>query len=132
MRKILLVVMCAFLVLLAGCAKNLEKKLISQEITIVTTQSPSKCKTTSSLQVIEQILNILRSVEKSPVDTLNESDEFVLLLELKVDNEVFYYTISTSTFTDSDGAQYSICGVPIIDNIMEIYNELDVQESNYN
>lgn len=130
MKKIFSVIICIVLLFcLCSCTAVDNNKELKQEMTIVKMPSPPKCKTTDSVNAINEILSLFKDIEKSPLD--EDVKGWSVMIKLDVDGKSFNFTISETLFTDSDGTQYSVDGTDAICKILEIYEKLDSPEKDY-
>ena len=100
-------------------------------MTIVKLPSPPKCKTTDDVSVINEVVDVLSKIEKSPIDSENINGGWTIMIKLNIDGQSFNYTIG-GVFTDSDGRQYIVSNhKEIEDKLTKIYNDLEVPEVDY-
>ncbi len=93
--------------------------------------SPPKCKTTDDISVVNEVIDILSKIEKTPTDKDVINGGWSTMVKLNVDGNEFNYTVG-SVFTDSDGKQYYVDNYQEIDDkLTKIYNELDAPEVDY-
>lgn len=134
--SILLTIICLMLVACGDSNTSSKgevnnKTEFTQEVTIVKMPSPPKCKTTTDSSVVNEILNLLNKMEKSPTNTDVANGGWTTMIKINIDGQEFNYTIG-SVFTDSDGRQYNVKNHrEIEDKVTKIYNELDVPEVDY-
>ncbi len=136
MKKILCIILSlTFIFLLCGCgAKDTESKFFSQKVTIVKMPSPTKCKTSNSIAVVDEVIDVLGLIEKSPInETVGKSNinGWEIMIKLKIDGQELNYTIG-GVFTDADGSQYYTENLDEIkEKINEIYDKIDAPEVDY-
>ncbi len=133
MKKILCIILSlAFMFLLCGCGRqDAERKGFSQEVTIVKMPSPPKCKTSDKIAVVDEIINVLGLIEKSPLGSENVNGGWEIMIKLKIDGQELNYTVG-NVFTDSDGKQYNVTNYEEIkDKINKIYDKIDAPEAEY-
>ena len=127
MKKIVAMVLSTvILILLCACtSNNTESKMFSQEITIIKNEKPSMSKTTMSNAIVNEVIDILGLIDKSPVQEGDAIDDWNIMVKLKIDDQELSYTIG-EVFTDSDGRQYNISNCEEIEcKLTEIYNKID-------
>ena len=141
MKKLLsIIIALAFCLSLVGCsagdtasnsdANNQETKF-TQEVTIVKMPSPPKCKTSSSSSVVNEVLMVLREIEKAP-QTCGNTNGWQYMIKINIDGQELNYSITSDAFTDSDGQQYSITNYNYInEKISSIYEKIDTPEKDY-
>ncbi len=137
MKRFLLIILTLVFVLLCGCSASTDnnssdtKTVFKQEVTIVKMPSPPKCKTTNDSSVVNEVLELLSKIEKTPTNKDVINGGWSTMLKINIDGNEFNYTIG-SVFTDSDGKQYNVINYKEIeDKLTKIYNELDVPEVDY-
>ena len=133
MKKVFCVILSLlFIFVCCACGnQNTESQNFNQEMTIVKLPSPPKCKTTDDVSVINEVVDVLSKIEKSPIDSENINGGWSIMIKLNIDGQSFNYTIG-SVFTDSDGRQYSVSNhKEIEDKLTKIYNDLDAPEVDY-
>lgn len=107
------------------------KSGFTQEVTIITMPSPPKCKTSNSSSVVNEVLMLLREIEKAP-STCGNTNGWQYMINVKVDGEELIYSIASDTFTDSDGKQYVITNFNYIsEKLSSIYEKIDTPEVDY-
>lgn len=112
-----------------GDTKN--KSEFMQEVTIIKMPSPPKCKTSNSSSVVNEVLMLLREIEKAP-STCGNTNGWQYMINIKIDGQELSYSIASDTFTDSDGQQYSITNYNYInEKISSIYEKIDTPEKDY-
>ena len=134
MKKLVCMILSMLLiVLLCACDnQNTESKVFNQEVTIVKMPSPPKCKTSSSVSVVNEVLATLAQIDKSPINKINGyTNGWEIMIKLNIDGQEFNYTIG-GVFTDSDGTQYNTENLAEIrEKINSIYDKIDTPEANY-
>lgn len=137
MKKFISIILTFVFVLLCGCSSDTNnnssdaKTVFKQEVTIVKLPSPPKCKTTDDVSVINEVVDVLSKIEKSPIDSENINGGWTIMIKLNIDGQSFNYTIG-GVFTDSDGRQYIVSNhKEIEDKLTKIYNDLEVPEVDY-
>lgn len=137
MKKVLCLIMCVtMLLMIFGCKgevtnnnSNLDKQF-SQTMTLVTMPSPPKCKTTTDMTVINEVLNVLGEIEKGKMLT-DVNGGWHYMIKLNVDGTELIYSVG-GVFTDADGRQYEVLNSEKIkEKLNKIYVQLDVQEIDY-
>ncbi|MBR6502377.1 MAG: hypothetical protein IKT42_02950 [Clostridia bacterium] len=114
----------------SGAANN-QANRFTQEVTIVKMPSPPKCKTTSSSSVVNEVLEVLREIEKAP-NTCGNTNGWQYMIKINIDGKDLSYSIASDTFTDSDGQQYTITNYNYIsEKILSIYDKIDIPEMDY-
>ena len=128
MKKILSVILLVTIIfLLCGCNDGKER-VFKQEVTIVKMPSPPKCKTSDDIAVVDEVINVLGLIDKSPI---NDDVGWSIMIKLNVDGQELNYTIG-NVFADADGKQYKVNNyAEIEEKLTKIYDELDVPEVNY-
>ncbi len=131
MKKIFSIILCFVLIFfLSACTAVRVEKDLKQEMTIVKMPSPPKCKTTDSVNIINEVLSLFKDIEKTPLeDEVNGG--WNVMIKLNIDGQSFNYTVGEKIFTDSDGTQYLVDGSDAITRILEIYEQLDTPEKEY-
>ncbi len=133
MKKVFCVILSLlFIFVCCACGnQNTESRNFNQEMTIVKLPSPPKCKTTDDVSVINEVVDVLSKIEKSPIDSENINGGWTIMIKLNIDGQSFNYTIG-GVFTDSDGRQYIVSNhKEIEDKLTKIYNDLEVPEVDY-
>jgi len=121
-----------FMLLFCGCdSRNTVSSEFGQEVTIAKLPSPPKCKTTDSVSVANEIIDVLAQIEKKPLDSEKINGGWQFMIKLKIDGQSFNYTIG-NIFTDSDKKQYIVenCN-EITEKITKIYDKIDAPEVDY-
>ncbi len=134
MKKMLCIILSTiFMFMLCGCDnKSNETINFSQEVTIVKLPSPPKCKTSNSIAVVDEVIEVLGLIEKSPTSNDVNAGGWSTMIRLKIDGQELVYTLGGNLFTDADGRQYKATNcAEIEEKITKIYNELDVLEVDY-
>lgn len=103
-----------------------------QEVTIVKMPSPPKCKTSNKIAVVDEILETLALIEKTPYTRINgETNGWEMMIKLSIDGQEITYTIG-EVFTDADGSQYYVENLEEIkEKINNIYDKIDAVEVDY-
>ena len=131
MKKILSVILLVTIIfLLCGCNDGKER-VFKQEVTIVKMPSPPKCKTSDDIAVVDEVINVLGLIDKSPINDDVVNGGWSIMIKLNVDGQELNYTIG-NVFADADGKQYKVNNyAEIEEKLTKIYDELDVPEANY-
>lgn len=131
MKKILSVILLVTIIfLLCGCNDGKER-VFKQEVTIVKMPSPPKCKTSNDIAVVDEVINVLGLIDKSPINDDVVNGGWSIMIKLNVDGQELNYTIG-NVFTDANGKQYKVNNyAEIEEKLTKIYDELDVPEVNY-
>ena len=131
MKKILSVILLVTIIfLLCGCNDGKER-VFKQEVTIVKMPSPPKCKTSDDIAVVDEVINVLGLIDKSPINDDVVNGGWSIMIKLNVDGQELNYTIG-NVFADADGKQYKVNNyAEIEEKLTKIYDELDVPEVNY-
>lgn len=118
--------------MLCGCeTQNNESANLSQKVTIVKMPSPPKCKTTDNISIVNDVINTLGMIDKSPIESDNVNGGWNIMVKLEIDGKSFNYTIG-GVFTDSDGKQYYVNNLKYIEEkLNDIYEEIDAPEVDY-
>ena len=112
-------------------SSNNDVTTFTQEVTIVKMPSPPKCKTSNSSSVVNEVLMVLREIEKTP-STCGNTNGWQFVIKIDIDGQELTYSIASDIFTDSDGQQYVITNYDFIsEKISAIYDKIDTLEIDY-
>ncbi len=134
MKKLLCIILSfVFILVLCSCSnQDTESRVFSQEVTIVKLPSPPKCKTSDKIAVVDEVIEVLGLIEKSPTSNDVNAGGWSTMIRLKIDGQELVYTLGGNLFTDADGRQYKATNcAEIEEKITKIYNELDALEVDY-
>lgn len=133
MKKSLCILLSFVLItMLCGCeTQNNESANLSQKVTIVKMPSPPKCKTTDNISIVNDVINTLGMIDKSPIESDNVNGGWNIMVKLEIDGKSFNYTIG-GVFTDSDGKQYYVNNLDYIEEkLNDIYEKINAPEVDY-
>lgn len=134
MKKVLCVVLSlALIILLCSCdTLNTESNIFSQEVTIIKMPSPPQCKNSNKITVVDEVIEVLGLIEKSPYTMMDEkTNGWEIMVKINVDGKELVYTIG-DVFTDADGSQYYVENLDEIkEKLNTIYDKIDIPEVEY-
>ena len=94
--------------------------------------APPMSKTTDSISVVNDVIDVLGLIEKSPIQSNDKiNGGYEIIVKLKIDGKELIYTVG-NVFTDSDGKQYNVTNFEDIkDKFNKIYDQIEGDEVEY-